>query len=76
MGDADRPIERHVTIEAPDDTDEALEPEKDTAGHDTIALQLGWDIPAERRRQAERVARDDRPHVRSRRDLLGRLRRR
>lgn len=68
MGDAEHATE----LEEPGTTSE---PEGDTAGHNTIALQLGWDIPAERRRQAERAARDDRPHVRTRRDLLGRLRR-
>jgi hypothetical protein len=50
--------------------------EQDTAGHNTAVLQLGWDVVGERRRQAERAIRDTRPHVQSRRGILGRLRRR
>ena len=69
MGDADCAIARDEAAESP-------ATEKDTTGHNTIALQLGWDVPAERRRQAERAVRDDRPHVQARRGLLGRLRRR
>ncbi len=52
--------------------------EQDTEGHNTMTLQLGWDPIGERRRQAERVARDrdSRPTVQEKRGLFGRLRRR
>jgi hypothetical protein len=50
--------------------------ECDTEGHNTMALQLGWDPIGERRRQAERAIRDDRPTVVEKRRILDRFRRR
>jgi hypothetical protein len=47
----------------------------DTEGHNTMALQLGWDPIGERRREAERVAldREGREVVTEKRGLLERL---
>jgi hypothetical protein len=44
-----------------DDTKPQITPtttDTDTEGHNTMALQIGWDPIGERRRQAEQAARD------------------
>jgi hypothetical protein len=47
----------------------------DTEGHNTMALQLGWDPLGERRREAEQAARDraGREMLTEKRGLIGRL---
>jgi hypothetical protein len=67
-GDSAMNDETNRPAPAPDD-------EQDTEGHNTMVLQLGWDPIGERRRQAERSIRDDRPTVIEKRRLLGRFRR-